>query len=182
VSGTSKENVAMRSTVGFCTGAFLALWLAAAGGVRAGETGNASEAKKSVSGRAAARMAGIRRCARARQEGEQARHRRLLHQLVRLVQSHGPQHLRGFRHRCLPDEPLRVVARQRRVRQAFQGRGGHQVGRRSGARVRRQLVPITWFIQPDGKPLDKLSGYIPPDRFRKALEYVHERTYEKKQH
>jgi len=43
-----------------------------------------------------------------------------------------------------------------------------------------QSFPITWFIKPEGEPLDKLMGYVPPDRFRKALVYVHERDYEKK--
>jgi thioredoxin-related protein len=42
-----------------------------------------------------------------------------------------------------------------------------------------QSFPITWFIRPDGRPIDRLPGYQPPQVFQKVLEVVHERRYEK---
>jgi len=42
-----------------------------------------------------------------------------------------------------------------------------------------QSFPITWFIRPDGRPIDRLPGYQPPQVFVKVLEVVHERRYEK---
>jgi thioredoxin-related protein len=41
-----------------------------------------------------------------------------------------------------------------------------------------QSFPITWFIRPDGRPIDRLPGYQPPQTFHKVLEVVHERRYE----
>ena len=43
-----------------------------------------------------------------------------------------------------------------------------------------QSFPITWFVKPDGAKLDRLMGFVPPDKFQRALQYVHERQYEKK--
>jgi thioredoxin-related protein len=58
-------------------------------------------------------------------------------------------------------------------------------GTKSGVELAREFgvssFPITWFLEPDGDPVDKLMGFVPPDRFRKALVYVHDRSYAKKQ-
>jgi thioredoxin-related protein len=53
---------------------------------------------------------------------------------------------------------------------------GVQIAREYGV----QSFPITWFVKPDGARLDRLMGYVPPDKFQRALQYVHERQYEKK--
>ena len=51
----------------------------------------------------------------------------------------------------------------------------------SGVDVARQYgvrqFPMTWFVKPDGERLANIPGFIPPERFIKALEYVHERRY-----
>ena len=39
--------------------------------------------------------------------------------------------------------------------------------------------PMTWFLKPDGSRLANIPGFIPPERFVKALEFVHERRYAK---
>jgi thioredoxin-related protein len=56
-------------------------------------------------------------------------------------------------------------------------------GTKSGIELARDYgvgsFPITWFVKPDGNRLDRIMGYVPPDRFHKALVYVHERGYEK---
>jgi len=57
-------------------------------------------------------------------------------------------------------------------------------GTLSGVQIARdfgvQSFPITWFVKPDGARLDRLMGFVPPDKFQRALQYVHERQYEKK--
>lgn len=56
-------------------------------------------------------------------------------------------------------------------------------GTQSGVELAREFgvnsFPITWFVKPDGTRLDKVSGYVPPDRFLKVLQFVQERSYEK---
>lgn len=56
-------------------------------------------------------------------------------------------------------------------------------GTQSGQELAREFgvnsFPITWFVKPDGSRLDKVSGYVPPDRFMKVLQFVHERSYDK---
>ena len=53
----------------------------------------------------------------------------------------------------------------------------------SGVKLARMFgvssFPITWFLKPDGGRLARLQGFLPPDRFLEALQYVHERRYEK---
>jgi thioredoxin-related protein len=53
----------------------------------------------------------------------------------------------------------------------------------SGRELAKQFgvtqFPMTWFLKPDGSRLANLPGYIPPERFTKVLEYVHERRYAK---
>ena len=53
---------------------------------------------------------------------------------------------------------------------------------KSGVEVAREYsissFPITWFLRPDGTKIDKVSGYLAPDRFQPVLEFVHERKYE----
>jgi thioredoxin-related protein len=39
--------------------------------------------------------------------------------------------------------------------------------------------PMTWFLKPDGGRIANIPGFIPPERFVKALEFVHERRYAK---
>ncbi len=55
----------------------------------------------------------------------------------------------------------------------------------SGADVAKQYgvrqFPMTWFVKPDGERLANIPGFIPPERFIKALEYVHERRYEQQE-
>ena len=55
-------------------------------------------------------------------------------------------------------------------------------GTMSGIELARQFqvssFPITWFLKPDGSKLDRVSGYVPADRFIYALRFVHERRYE----
>jgi thioredoxin-related protein len=57
-------------------------------------------------------------------------------------------------------------------------------GTMSGVEVAREFrvgsFPMTWFLKPDGSRLDKVAGYVPPDRFIHALRFVHERKYEKR--
>jgi thioredoxin-related protein len=53
---------------------------------------------------------------------------------------------------------------------------GVQIAREYGV----QSFPITWFVKPDGGRIDRLMGYVPPEKFQRALQYVHERQYEKK--
>ena len=57
-------------------------------------------------------------------------------------------------------------------------------GTMSGAELARDFrvnsFPITWFIKPDGSRLDKVTGYVGPDRFINALRFVNERRYDPK--
>jgi thioredoxin-related protein len=54
----------------------------------------------------------------------------------------------------------------------------------SGAELARDFrvnsFPITWFLKPDGSRLDKVTGYVGPDRFINALRFVNERRYDGK--
>ncbi|MFQ5601136.1 MAG: thioredoxin family protein [Candidatus Krumholzibacteriia bacterium] len=54
----------------------------------------------------------------------------------------------------------------------------------SGRDLARQFgvtsFPMTWFLKPDGTRIANIAGYFPPERFVKALEYVQERQYVKK--
>jgi thioredoxin-related protein len=52
---------------------------------------------------------------------------------------------------------------------------GRDVAKQYGVRQ----FPMTWFVKPDGDRLANIPGFIPPERFIKALEYVHERRYDK---
>ena len=61
-----------------------------------------------------------------------------------------------------------------------------QVGEKtiSGRELAREFgvdsFPMTWFLKPDGTRLANLHGYIPPERFVKALQYLQERVYAEK--
>ncbi len=52
---------------------------------------------------------------------------------------------------------------------------GVDVAKKYGVRQ----FPMTWFVKPDGERLANIPGYIPPERFMKALEYVNDRRYVK---
>lgn len=52
---------------------------------------------------------------------------------------------------------------------------GREVATQFGVRS----FPMTWFLRPDGTRLANIPGYIPAERFMKALEYVHAREYVK---
>ncbi|UCE03833.1 MAG: DUF255 domain-containing protein [Candidatus Latescibacterota bacterium] len=52
---------------------------------------------------------------------------------------------------------------------------GQQLAQQYGVRS----FPMTWFLRPDGTRLANIPGYIPAERFIKALEYVHDREYVK---
>lgn len=58
--------------------------------------------------------------------------------------------------------------------------GNQQVsGRDLAEQFSVHQFPMTWFLKPDGTRLANLPGFIPPERFVKALEFVHERRYAK---
>lgn len=50
-----------------------------------------------------------------------------------------------------------------------------QVAREFGVRA----FPITWFLQPDGKPIGKREGFVKAPAFMGDLQFVHERQYQK---
>ena len=39
--------------------------------------------------------------------------------------------------------------------------------------------PTTWFLQPDGKAIAPLNGYVSPDRFEPVLRYISDGAYKK---
>ena len=50
-----------------------------------------------------------------------------------------------------------------------------ELARKFGVRA----FPTTIFMEPDGKVIGPVPGYIDQDRMRKILSYVHEKAYEK---
>jgi uncharacterized protein YyaL (SSP411 family) len=54
-------------------------------------------------------------------------------------------------------------------------------GTKSGVELAREFdinsFPITWFLQPDGEKIDKIMGFVPPEKFQPVLQFVHERKY-----
>ncbi len=54
-------------------------------------------------------------------------------------------------------------------------------GTKSGVELAREFeissFPITWFLQPDGAKIDKIMGFVPPEKFQPVLHFVHERKY-----
>ena len=54
-------------------------------------------------------------------------------------------------------------------------------GTKSGVELARDFeissFPITWFLEPDGVKIDKIMGYVPPEKFQPVLQFVHERKY-----
>ena len=50
-----------------------------------------------------------------------------------------------------------------------------QVAREFGV----QAFPITWFLQPDGKPIGHKDGFVQAPAFLGMLQFVHEGQYQK---
>jgi thioredoxin-related protein len=56
-------------------------------------------------------------------------------------------------------------------------------GTTTGVQLARQFkisgYPATWFIRPDGNPIDGVAGYQAAPAFHRILVFVHEKKYEK---